>query len=472
MTPALQLPFELISGIFIACLPLNRRVRPHRNRAPLNLASICRQWRAVALATPQLWTSVYLNFCGRDAYDGIPILFGQTLSEPLEDLTASLIDLWFTRAAGHPLSISLICAKDHSLPDQVLTILARYFSQWGRIELGISMADFLVFNEVVGPFPALESVSLHITNRFDPLYGVRVNSVRNSPHLKALQCTDQRLSPIRFKDLGDIPRTVTALRMSNKWSTSSTIAHAHFASLLDHRPHLLHLEFSSSRRLDARSPIRLNACLETLLLDDEHILDSFTIPALKNLGVWLRDSAPVVAFLSHSQCRLTSLTLGLYEETFHTTVASCLLALPELDTLQLILADELRQPGSFDGGLWCQMLRRAELVPQLRTLSISGKARIPPYAEWAALLLMRRAVLVHAELHMRHRHAHVRRRTPPPPTHIEAQLEALAEGGMTVRVMTPNYVWPWDAEDADPVGDLDIDPFGSRIMRTHLFSPF
>jgi hypothetical protein len=57
---------------------------------------------------------------------------------------------------------------------------------------------------------------------------------------------------------------------------------------------------------------------------------------------------------------------------------------------------------------------------------------------------------------MRHRHAHVRRQTPPPPTHIEAKLEALAEGGMTVRVTTPSYAWPWDAEDADPVGDLGV----------------
>jgi hypothetical protein len=90
MTPALELPFELISRIFILCLPLRRRVRPHRNRAPLNLAGICSQWRAVAIATPQLWTSIYLNFYGRDAYDGIPILFGQSPAEPLEDQTAAL----------------------------------------------------------------------------------------------------------------------------------------------------------------------------------------------------------------------------------------------------------------------------------------------------------------------------------------------------------------------------------------------
>jgi hypothetical protein len=79
-------------------------------------------------------------------------------------------------------------------------------------------------------------------------------------------------------------------------------------------------------------------------------LDYLTIPTLKNLGVCPLDGAPVVAFLSHSQCRLTSLTLGLYENTVTTIFASCLAAVPHLDTLQLIFADETRRPGSFNAG--------------------------------------------------------------------------------------------------------------------------
>jgi hypothetical protein len=137
-------------------------------------------------------------------------------------------------------------------------------------------------------------------------------------------------------------------------------------------------------------------------------------------------------------------------------VLSYLSALPELDTLQLILIDPTRRPGSFNGGLWCQVLLRAELVPQLRNLIISGKAHIPPYAEWTSLLEIRRAALVHAEMHMWHRHPHGRRRTLPPPPPIQARLSALTEGGMTVRITTPGYTWPLDAEDADPVGDFGM----------------
>jgi hypothetical protein len=238
----------------------------------------------------------------------------------------------------------------------------------------------------------------------------------------------------------------------------TTITPAHFAALLGHLPHLVHIGgiLARSLRVLPSHGITLKPSLETLLLDDESLLNYFAIPTLKHLGVWPRNSVPVVAFLSRSQCHLTSLSLGIYEDTFSTTVLSCLSALPELDTLQLILIDPTRRPGSFNGALWCQVLLRAELVPQLRNLIISGKAHTPPYAEWASLLEIRRAAIVHAELHMWHQHPHGRRRTQLLPLHIQARLAALTEGGMTFRITTPGYAWPLDAEDADPVGDFGV----------------
>ncbi|KAJ7720030.1 hypothetical protein B0H16DRAFT_1224947, partial [Mycena metata] len=53
--PVISTPAELISEIFIACLPDNGRVQPSRHTAPLSLARICRHWREIALSTPQLW---------------------------------------------------------------------------------------------------------------------------------------------------------------------------------------------------------------------------------------------------------------------------------------------------------------------------------------------------------------------------------------------------------------------------------
>ncbi|KAJ7113036.1 hypothetical protein C8R44DRAFT_596190, partial [Mycena epipterygia] len=54
--PVLTLPSEITSDIFIQSIP--RDSNPSRHTAPLLLTQICRQWRAIALATPSLWQSI------------------------------------------------------------------------------------------------------------------------------------------------------------------------------------------------------------------------------------------------------------------------------------------------------------------------------------------------------------------------------------------------------------------------------
>ncbi|KAF8207694.1 hypothetical protein K438DRAFT_1521965, partial [Mycena galopus ATCC 62051] len=51
--PILDLPPELISLIFVHCLPSFAELHP--SKAPLLLAHICGAWRALALRTPELW---------------------------------------------------------------------------------------------------------------------------------------------------------------------------------------------------------------------------------------------------------------------------------------------------------------------------------------------------------------------------------------------------------------------------------
>ncbi|KAJ6457026.1 hypothetical protein C8R47DRAFT_915790, partial [Mycena vitilis] len=59
--PILTIAPEIISRIFLACLPDHGRVRPSVNKPPLVLAQICRQWREIALSLPELWASVDLR---------------------------------------------------------------------------------------------------------------------------------------------------------------------------------------------------------------------------------------------------------------------------------------------------------------------------------------------------------------------------------------------------------------------------
>ncbi|KAJ7939520.1 hypothetical protein B0H13DRAFT_1587148, partial [Mycena leptocephala] len=90
-TPALKLPYELTAKIFSYCLPA-RRVRPDLTKAPLQVAQICGHWRAIALATPELWSSVLLEFWGNN-YSG--------------DDICDFFNLWLIRAADYPLSITI-----------------------------------------------------------------------------------------------------------------------------------------------------------------------------------------------------------------------------------------------------------------------------------------------------------------------------------------------------------------------------
>ncbi|KAF8187226.1 hypothetical protein K438DRAFT_1545995, partial [Mycena galopus ATCC 62051] len=53
--PVLTLPNEVVSLIFVHCLPDHDRVRPSPRRAPLLVAQICTLWREIALSTGQLW---------------------------------------------------------------------------------------------------------------------------------------------------------------------------------------------------------------------------------------------------------------------------------------------------------------------------------------------------------------------------------------------------------------------------------
>ncbi|KAF7354354.1 F-box domain-containing protein [Mycena venus] len=477
--PALELPYELISHIFIYCLPLRRRVRPHWNRAPLNLASICSQWRAVAIATPELWTSIYLVFDGRDAYDGIPLLFSLPDAEPLDDHTAALMDLWFSRTAGHPLSISLICSPHHSLPVDVVATIAGRYTQWGRVELAMPMADFLVFNEVAGPFPCLTSLSLQITDRFRPFSDIHINAVHHSPHLNALQLMDPQWAPTWLDDSAAIPRTLTVLSL-----VSSVPSVAYFSSVLDQNPHLLHLSIECLGPVPVFDGPRLTAPTKSLMVSDVHLLHFFTMPDLQYLHVSPLDAGLLVDFLSHSQCQLTTLSLHVWKYQSIETFTHCLSALPTLNTLVLVFPD----PGCSSTARY-QALQRSELVPGLRVLIVTDMAQTPVYEPVVALLQVR-PTLVHFELHMWPWNPFMRRSVPSPSPHIEAQLAALAHGGMIIRVMTQTYALPWNAKDEDPVGDLgktslhllnsilsslclsDCDVFTSHLIQPYSFSPF
>ncbi|KAJ7044672.1 hypothetical protein C8F04DRAFT_593641 [Mycena alexandri] len=92
--PVLTLPNEIVSEIFIRFVPVYPE-RPSRDgiHSPNNLTHICRKWRDIALATPDLWRAMRLSIgYSSDIY----------LSRQLQEL-----DAWLSRSRSCPFSFEV-----------------------------------------------------------------------------------------------------------------------------------------------------------------------------------------------------------------------------------------------------------------------------------------------------------------------------------------------------------------------------
>ncbi|TDL21797.1 hypothetical protein BD410DRAFT_789179 [Rickenella mellea] len=107
-----RLPPEVLSGIFIQCLPKHCLPKPHSLEAPLFLCQICSFLRSVAVSTPQLWAAISMirNY-ERDGH-------------------REMLDLWIQRSGSHPLSFSLMYRGEESDIDQLVDILVPHAWRW------------------------------------------------------------------------------------------------------------------------------------------------------------------------------------------------------------------------------------------------------------------------------------------------------------------------------------------------------
>ncbi|KAJ6448443.1 hypothetical protein C8R45DRAFT_160754 [Mycena sanguinolenta] len=94
--PVLSLPTEIISRIFIECLPDN--CIPSARHAPLLLTRVCRQWKAIALSTCGLWSSLHIESLW---YDKLMVPRG----------TSFALQTWFSRAGERLLSLTIECSR-------------------------------------------------------------------------------------------------------------------------------------------------------------------------------------------------------------------------------------------------------------------------------------------------------------------------------------------------------------------------
>ncbi|KAG1799597.1 hypothetical protein EV424DRAFT_1439409 [Suillus variegatus] len=93
-----RLPPEILSLIFVRCLPETEHLLPSPTLAPVLLTRICRRWRDVAIGMSSLW-------CGALIVDN---------SHKEWQRAASCYNTWFERSRDLPLSLVLKCFKNYT----------------------------------------------------------------------------------------------------------------------------------------------------------------------------------------------------------------------------------------------------------------------------------------------------------------------------------------------------------------------
>lgn len=135
LSPFRRFPQELLSEIFIHCVPDAEESQHPARDAPLLLCWVSQKWRQVALSTPTLWTSLHFH----DSF--------------YEQKSCRLDNLWFTQSRALPLDFSIICSSQNNMP-----VLDAYVSQahrWRRVKI----ARYPESQLAPAPLPQLLDVS-------------------------------------------------------------------------------------------------------------------------------------------------------------------------------------------------------------------------------------------------------------------------------------------------------------------------
>ncbi|TDL25327.1 hypothetical protein BD410DRAFT_635831 [Rickenella mellea] len=138
--PIEHLSFEIMSQIFLHCLPEESLPHARTDEAPALLGRICSLWRAIALSTPQLWAGRTLSGLGFPT----PYYLKQAMAAAEWKIRAVscllLYQLWYT-------------------PDGVLDVILPHCSQWKHIGASLEPAAWnKIYSAISQGAPGLQSL--------------------------------------------------------------------------------------------------------------------------------------------------------------------------------------------------------------------------------------------------------------------------------------------------------------------------
>ncbi|KAJ6589135.1 hypothetical protein B0H19DRAFT_1058189 [Mycena capillaripes] len=259
---------------------------PHlfaEHEPPLLLGRICRQWRSIALSTPELWTAIQLH-CPYYIEKVLPAL-----------------DRWLLRSGTLPLTIDLqYRVYPDTSSDGILQLLKRHSAQLQNLTLNIPPEDFFRFAEIVGPLPILKNN--FFTCRQLGFYKEMINGFKIAPELRNVHFLAkfspnnlpwEQLTTFRSDSL-TLPLYLLVLSLSPKLIACQLEFRESSASLVSEPP-LLHLK---------------SLILLSFEVPSTKLLAHLTAPALVHLEGDELDVDDWTAFLTRSRCPLEQLTFA------------------------------------------------------------------------------------------------------------------------------------------------------------------
>ncbi|KAJ7432587.1 hypothetical protein FB451DRAFT_1377212 [Mycena latifolia] len=157
ISPARQLPLDVIQEIFTACIPTHRNCVMSAMEAPVLLGRICSSWRSISLSTPRLWSRLHIV---EPHFTDPPDLFEKKLAQRLETTK-----MWLGRSGNCPLSISL---QSNGLnyfaasQDRLIPALLPFASRWEHISFTALLSRLGIVSHLTeADVPMLKSVSIN-----------------------------------------------------------------------------------------------------------------------------------------------------------------------------------------------------------------------------------------------------------------------------------------------------------------------
>ncbi|KAJ7180387.1 hypothetical protein C8R43DRAFT_972864 [Mycena crocata] len=321
----------------------------HTSQGPWVLSRVCRPWRKISLAHPELWSVIRVE--GPDSSD--MFLYDSDSAEDDMDIDQRdsrpkllfLLELALDRSQDHPLDVTLTLGPSETMEmkilyQQLMGAVVTHSHKWKTAYLQITNAAIPSFAAIQNHLQLLAELTLFCSTEFG-------QSARPFPYAQNAPClTDLTLvefphqivsvpwnSIRRFSETHIYPGALQRTGFSSNTTEMSL-------KLLRSNPLLesLDVNVASPSPMLSSSQSTLTHSLRRLVATDGNLIRSLTLPRLEELVVPAADTIPAIRdLLTRSKCALRSLRL--IDFTLDKTLLSILSSSSSLRTLIIVLSE-------------------------------------------------------------------------------------------------------------------------------------